>query len=136
MEWGLASMLMSATLLLFFPLSLLVIGVGAAVAMNWSYWNVDNLHLADTVARLTGILTLALSVVALLFALLGLVRGLARHQPLGACVGGLVMSLIAVALMVALTIVIHVCSREFYKELPRRQGLPVLQPGLPQRGGP
>jgi hypothetical protein len=120
-EWGLASMLTSMTLALLFPLSLIVIGLGGALASTWTYWDPDNLRLADVVAHIVGYLGITAAVLALLFAVFGLLRGMVGRQPLGACVGGLCGSVAALVLMVALMIIIGTASKEFYKELPRRQ---------------
>ena len=34
-----------------FPVCLLVLGVGTALAMGWTYWDPDNLSAANTIAR-------------------------------------------------------------------------------------
>jgi hypothetical protein len=119
-EWGLSSLFLGSVLILMFPLSLVVIALGGALAMNWPYWDADNLRVADTVARVVGYSGVAVAGLAVLLALFGLLRGLVQGQPLGACVGGLVISLIALLFMVMLTVVIHTVSREFYRELPHR----------------
>jgi hypothetical protein len=120
-EWGLSSLFLGSVLILMFPLSLLVIALGAALAMNWQIWDPDNLRLADTVARIVGYCGIAVAGLAVLLALFGLLRGLVHGQPLGTCVGGLFISLIALLFMVMLAVIIHTASREFYRELPHRQ---------------
>src|SRR5947209_6614220 len=120
-EWGLSALIIGGVLTLLFPVSLLVIGAGAALAMNWRYWDPDNLRLADNVAHFVGYAGVTVGGLAVLFALFGLVRGVAGLQPLGACVGGLMMAAVGLSLMIALLLVIRVCSREFYKELQFRR---------------
>jgi hypothetical protein len=130
LEWGLAALFIGSVVSLLFPLVLLVIALGAALAQTWTYWDPDNLRQADTSAFAVVYLLLGLSVLGVLCGLYGLVRALGGRQPLGACLGGLAMSLVAVALMVILFMIVSTTSKEFYKELPfrSRQG-PPLRPG-------
>jgi hypothetical protein len=120
LEWGLAALFIGSVVSLMFPMILLVIGLGGALAMNWRQWDPDNLRLADNVAHIVVYLLLGLAAVGALCGIYGLVRALGGRQPLGACLGGLAMSLIAVALMVVLSVIVTAVSREFYKELPSR----------------
>src|SRR5262249_25743341 len=105
-EWGLSSLFLGSVLTVMFPIALLVLGAGTILAMNWTYWDAENLRTADTIARIVGYVGIGVGVLAVLFALFGLLRGLAGRQPLGACVGGLLMSLIGLLMMVLLTIII------------------------------
>jgi hypothetical protein len=120
-EWGLSALFIGSVLTILFPVSLLVLGLGAALAQNWRYWDPDNLKTADTVARVVGYCGVGAGGLGLLFALFGLLRGLIGRQPLGTCIGGLVLSGVGLTLMVMLMIVINVASREFYKELQHRR---------------
>jgi hypothetical protein len=133
-EWGLSSLIIGSVLTMLFPVSLLVMAVGGGLAMNWRYWDADNLRLADVVAHVVGYMGVGAAILAVLFALFGLLRGAIGRQPLGACVGGLFVSLAAVVLMVMLTIIIGVVSKEFYKELPLRRPESRTMP-MPGDGG-
>jgi hypothetical protein len=120
LEWGLAALFIGSVVALMFPIILLVLGVGGALAMSWKQWDADNLRLADDIAHIVVFLLLGLAAVGVLCGIYGVVRALGGQQPLGACLGGLAMSLIAVVLMVVLAIIVSAVSREFYKELPFR----------------
>ena len=100
-HWGLASVLVGCLLILFFPISLLVIGVGVQSSYGgFGQWDASGLQLADTIAHITVYCLMGLGVLGLLAGLIGLISGLVRRQPVGLpimglflCLGGLVFSI-------------------------------------------
>jgi hypothetical protein len=99
-HWGLAALLVGCLLILFFPISLLVIGVGVQSSYGaYGQWDVSGLQLADTIAHVTVYCLMGLGMLGLLAGLIGLISGLVRRQPIGLplvglflCLGGLVFS--------------------------------------------
>jgi predicted RNA-binding Zn-ribbon protein involved in translation (DUF1610 family) len=104
-EWGLASLLVAGVLILMFPLMLIVVIGGDAVAWAGDVQGSD-IDQAIGVGYLTGISLIGLGVLALFFGLMGLTAAAYRKQPFGLSVAGTLVSLGALFLAIMLMIVI------------------------------
>ncbi len=100
-ELGLGALFISMTVMLLFPILLIVLFLGDALAWNASL-RASDLDLAINGGYATAITVLVLAVLGLLFGLVGLVSGLFRRQPLGLSVAGILMGIGAVILAVIL----------------------------------
>jgi hypothetical protein len=124
-EWGLASVLGGLAICLAFPISLILIGLGAANYFAGGGWAHSDLKVASTITMLAEGVIIALSALGLLDGLLGLATGRLRkhHLALSGTVTALVALFFSILLMIA---TLHI-GDAMWKEQGRREQ---VQPNL------
>jgi hypothetical protein len=91
-------------LMLFFPLSLILLGVVGAQGGSGLLSEMDEsgFQLATTITTITVWCLIGLGVFGLLFALIGLLSALFRRQPMGLSIAGLLLTLVGLTFSILL----------------------------------
>jgi hypothetical protein len=117
-DWGLASLLIGCTLLLLFPLGMLVLSAIYLPRGPINDFRDDEIRLAALITDIAAYSLFGLASLAVLFGLVGLVSGFARGQPVGLPTAGLVVGLISVVLWLMMLLAVAAIKR----------GIPQLRP--------
>jgi formate hydrogenlyase subunit 3/multisubunit Na+/H+ antiporter MnhD subunit len=118
-EWGLAGLLSGIAICLAFPISLILIGLGAADYHKGRGWERSDLEVATTITFLAEWVLIGLPALGLLEGLFGLVTGRFRKSHLAKA--GIVAALAALFFSILLMIATRHISNGMWKEQERRE---------------
>jgi hypothetical protein len=118
-EWGLASLLGGLAICLAFPISLILIGLGAAAYFTGGGWTRSDLEITANITGLAEWAIIVLSALGLLDGLLGLATGRLRKHHLA--VAGTMTALVALFFSILLMVATRHIADAMWKEQARRE---------------
>jgi hypothetical protein len=124
-EWGLAGLLSGLTICLAFPISLILIGLGAAAYFMGGGWTRSDLELTSTITYLAEGAIILFSVGGLLDGVLGLATGRLRKHHLA--VAATMTALVALFFSIMLMVATRQIGNAMWNEQERREQ---IQPNL------